>query len=132
MTDEGVPLAQVEVTVPADAPPEVVFDHVAKIEGLGLVDDLAQDWRGGRALVLIAPDAQDGTLITLVADSPADPSAAADLEERIRTDLGRIARQVEKGDGDATASEDAGDVGLDAIRADLEHGDREAPLDSDA
>ena len=74
MTDEGVPLAQLEVTVPADAPPEVVFDHVAKVEGLGLVDDLAQDWRGGRALILVAPDAQDGTLITLVADSPADPT----------------------------------------------------------
>ena len=124
MSDEGVPLAQTEVTVTVAASPRAVYDHIAKAEGLAFVDGATKDWRGGRAMILLAPDAQGHTRATMLADAPEEPSAAAELQAHMRNELERVGRLVEDRDG----PEAAGEVGLDAILEDLEHGPRDAPL----
>ncbi len=114
----------VEVTQEVAASPEVVYDHIARVEGLAFLDGMAREGRAGRALVLVAPDARNETLLTVLVDAPEE--GAAGYESRVRSELARVERLI----GERHAiSPDADGVGLDAIREEFEHGTRgEAPL----
>jgi hypothetical protein len=114
----------IEATTPIGAAPETVYDHLVMVEGIGFVDHIAQD-DGRRAMALVSPDAQGETLLTVIVESSEDPRVAARLESVVRSELNRLARILHEQRVPAGSD----DIGLDAIRLDLEHGAREAPLD---
>jgi hypothetical protein len=114
----------IEATTPISAPPEAVYDHLVAAEGIEFVDHIAQD-PGRRAMVLVSPDAQGETLLTVLVEASGDPQVAARLEGVVRSELNRISNVLHE----RRVPEGADDIGLDAIRLDLEHGTREAPMD---
>ena len=114
----------IEASTPIGAAPEAVYAHLVNVEGIGFVDHIAQDI-GRRAMALVSPDAQGETLLTVVVESSQDPRVAARLESVVRSELNRLARILHEQRVPAGAD----DIGLDAIRLDMEHGAREAPAD---
>jgi len=141
--DEGVPLEQIEDTVSIEATLDQVYTHLKTIEGLGITDTVTTDWRGGRALVLVAPDAGGGSTVTMIADAPAGSEAGTEMRVRMRQELERVAATLEGqhgatghgsgGDPPFARSDDEGQVetGLDAIEEDQAEGVREAPFADD-
>ena len=136
---EGVPLEQIEDTLSIAAGHDDVYTHFATVEGLRITDAVTTDWRGGRALILVAPDGAGGSSVTMIADAPAGSEASAEMRVRMRQELDRVAATLEQ----ATATgRDAGpsprvddaehvDTGLDAIEDDQAEGLREAPFADD-
>lgn len=118
------PNPAIEVTTPVAAPPETVYRHLTRVEGLGFIDSVIGE-AGGRALLLVAPDANGQTMLTLIADVQASADTAAHLEERARREFQRIDRLVQE----PLVNPDA--EGLEAIVEDQLYGDREAPLDQE-
>jgi hypothetical protein len=94
--DERVPLEQIEHTIAIDAPPEHVYQHLAAVEGLAIVDLVTGDWRGGRAILAVAPDAADGSTLTMMAESPEGAEAGVEMRVRMRQELERIAATLER------------------------------------
>ena len=137
--DEGVPLEQIEDSISVHADHDAVHEHIARVEGLRITEAVTTDWRGGRALVLVAPD-PDGTstVVTMMADAPEGSEAAAEMRVRMRHELERVAATLEgrvsgTGDQPFVGSDDPhhAETGLDAIEEDQAEGVREAPFADD-
>lgn len=138
---DHVPVEQIEDTIAIDAAPELVYHHVTSVEGLDITDVVTSGWRGGRAMLVIAPDAADGATLTMMADSPEGAEAGVEMRVRMRRELERIAVTIERGEreigqGDhADPAQEASDalveIGLDAIEDDQIGGMREAPFADD-
>ncbi len=136
---EGVPLEQIEDTLSIAADHDVVYTHFVTVEGLRITDAVTTDWRGGRALILVAPDGTGGSSVTMMADAPAGSEAAAEMRVRMRQELDRVAATLEQStatDRDEGASPQVDDAepvetGLDAIEDDQAEGLREAPFADD-
>jgi hypothetical protein len=94
--EERVPLEQIEHTIAIDVPPEHVYQHLATVEGLAIVDLVTGDWRGGRAILVVAPDAADGATLTMMAESPEGAEAGVEMRVRMRQELERIAATLER------------------------------------
>lgn len=94
--DEGVPLEQIEDSISIDLSHERVYAHMKEVEGLAITEAVTTDWRGGRALVLVAPEGSGGATITMTADAPAGSEAAAEMRARMRHELERVAATLEK------------------------------------
>ena len=137
--DEGVPLEQIEDTLPIAAGHDEVYAHFVTVEGLRITDAVTTDWRGGRALILVAPDGRGGSSVTMLADAPAGSEAAAEMRVRMRQELDRVAATLEQStvtdrdDGQSPRADDAEriETGLDAIEDDQAEGLREAPFADD-
>jgi hypothetical protein len=113
-----------EITQAINAAPEVVYKHIARVEGLAFMGDVPGAIEGGRSLVLIAPDPRGDTTLTVLTD--AGSSDHSTVEARVRAELSRVGRLM---DEQPRISPDADGVGLDAIREELEHGPRgQAPF----
>ena len=110
--DEGVPLEQIEDTVSIEATLDQVYTHLKTIEGLGITDAVTTDWRGGRALVLVAPDAGGGSTVTMIADAPAGSEAGTEMRVRMRQELERVAATLESQHGAAGHGPVAAHLGL--------------------
>lgn len=139
-SDEGVPLEQIEDTISIDARYDEVYVHLSTVEGLRITDAVTSDWRGGRALVLVAADPAGGSTLTMMVDAPAGSEAGAEMRVRMRHEMERVAATLEaKTDATAggapfsTHDDDAERVatGLDAIEDDQAEGRREAPFADD-
>lgn len=139
-SDEGVPLERIEDTISMNAGYDEVFTHLSTVEGLRITDAVTGDWRGGRALVLVAPDATGGSAVTMMADAPAGSEAGAEMRVRMRHELERVAATLEgqaaSGKGGLPAAAGASgsggvETGLDAIEEDQAEGIREAPFADD-
>ena len=140
ISDEGVPLERIEDTISIDAGHDEVITHLTTVEGLRITDAVTGDWRGGRALVLVAPGAAGDSTVTMMADAPAGSEAGAEMRVRMRHELERVAATLEaqaasgKGGGPSAAgasTSDGVETGLDAIEEDLAEGIREAPFADD-
>ena len=137
--DEGVPLEQIEDSISIDVAHHLVHEHMARVEGLRITEAVTTDWRGGRALVVVAPDAGGSTtVVTMMADAPEGSEAAAEMRVRMRHELERVAATLEArasgtGDPPFVRVDDPGQVetGLDAIEEDQAGGVREAPFADD-
>ena len=135
MSDEGVPLEQIEDTVTIDAPPDEVYAYLSTVERLAVTDAVTTDWRGGRAILAITPHEAKGSNLTMMVDAPAGAEAGVEMRVRMRQELARVATAVEERSGSATVA-GADDVsrvetGLTAIEEDQAEGDREAPFADD-
>ncbi|HVF07442.1 MAG TPA: hypothetical protein VNC60_02600 [Actinomycetota bacterium] len=137
--DEGVPLEQIEDSISIDADCDLVYQHMAHVEGLSITEAVTTDWRGGRALVLVTPD-PDGTstVVSMMADAPEGSEAATEMRVRMRHELERVAATLEgraSGTGDQAfariGDRDHVETGLDAIEEDQAEGVREAPFADD-
>ncbi len=137
---EGVPLEQIEDTLSIAAGHDEVYTHLATVEGLRITDAVTTDWRGGRALIVVAPDGAGGSSVTMMADAPAGSEAAAEMRVRMRQELDRVAATLERpattdrdDDPPPRAADDAerAETGLDAIEDDRAEGLREAPFADD-
>jgi hypothetical protein len=84
----------IQGTVPVAAPPEAVYEHLRTVEGPAFAGRLTHE-TGRGAMLLIAPDAQGDTLLTIMIDTPADPRLAARLETVMRTELNRLENLVD-------------------------------------
>ena len=94
MSDEGVPLEQIENTVLIDASPDEVYVYLTTVERLDITDAVTTDWRGGRAILAIAPEG-DGSMFTMMVDAPAGAEANVEMRVRMRHELARVAAAVE-------------------------------------
>lgn len=139
-SDEGVPLEQIEDTISVDVGHDEVYTHLTTVEGLRITETVTSDWRGGRAMVLVAPDAGGGSIVTMMVDAPAGSEAGTEMRVRMRHELERVAATLE-GKTDTTGSSgsspaqdhdaDRVETGLDAIEEDQAEGIREAPFADD-
>jgi hypothetical protein len=134
--DEGVPLEQIEDSISIDVAHHLVHEHMARVEGLRITEAVTTDWRGGRALIVVAPDAGgSATVITMMADAPEGSEAAAEMRVRMRHELERVAATLEgraSGTGDQPFVRlDPVETGLEAIEEDQAEGVREAPFADD-
>lgn len=136
-----VPVEQVEHTVATAAATDLVARHLTSPERLALTDAVTSDWRGGRAMLVVAPAEGGGSTLTMMADAPADPQARDEMRvrmqqelERVTATLDRAAGSVRRGDpADPSAQFDDAPVatGLEAIEEDQAIGVREAPFADD-
>ena len=139
ISDEGVPLERIEDTISMNVGHDEVFTHLTTVEGLRITDAVTGDWRGGRALVLVAPDATGGSTVTMMADAPAGSEAGAEMRVRMRHELERVAATLEGQAAGETGGPSFGqsdnsnvvETGLDAIEEDQAEGIREAPFADD-
>lgn len=136
MGDEGVPLEQIEDTVTIDAPPGEVYAYLSTVERLAVTDAVTTDWRGGRAILAIAPQGANGSILTMMVDAPAGAEAGVEMRVRMRQELARVAAAVEERAGSIAGVAGADDVsrvetGLTAIEDDQAEGEREAPFADD-
>lgn len=101
-----------EVSVPVAAAPEIVFEYLVHGAGSSLLDEVLPARGGGRAMVMVGPDAQGATMVTIVLEGHADRD---DLASRMHTGLGPLSGELTS-DGRVP---DGDDIGLDAIKRDL-------------